>query len=273
MSFIDIDNSQLSKEQELQDAQKVISGDVPIIGTAPSTIIELPRGRYNNGKWETEVELRELTGSDEEALARFNESVDFFDGVLVYGTARIGSKQLTDLSFPERQSILAELLIGEREQLFLHISRITYGDAKDMAHTCPSCGNEAETTLLLSEDIDMPTMESPYTLTYTLVTSKNDSLSYRLSVGSDQLTVLKRKGASSAEQSTLMISQCLVELNENPVIDPMGTARGLTMGDRRRILDSLIEKQPSPNMNLTLPCANCGLEMRLPLSWGDIFRP
>ena len=272
MTFIDVD-TQMSKEQELQDAQKTLTGNVPLIEDSPVTIVDIPRGRYNNGKWETEVELQELTGADEEALARFNDPIDFFDGVLVYGTARIGSVSLSGLSFPERQSMLAELLIGEREQLFVHIARITYGDDKDIEHTCPSCGNQATTTVILSQDIKIPAMENPYTLTYSLVTSKGDSITYRLSNGSDQLTVLKRKGSSSAEQNSLMLSQCLVELNDKPVIDPIGTARKLGMGDRRKILDFIVDKQPTPDMNPKMDCANCGFELVLALSWGDIFRP
>ena len=91
MSFVDIENgdSQFVKERDLQEAQKVVAGSIPLIEAAPSLLFDLPRGRHSADKWETEVELRELTGSDEEALARFNDTADFFYGVLVYGTARI----------------------------------------------------------------------------------------------------------------------------------------------------------------------------------------
>ena len=275
MTFVDIENgdSQFVKERDLQEAQKVVAGSIPLIEAAPSLLFDLPRGRHYNNKWETEVELRELTGADEEALARFNDTADFFDGVLVYGTARIGSVQLTDLSFPERQSILAELLIGEREQLFINIARVTYGNEKDIEHVCPSCGNQAETTVLISEDIKMPVMENPYTITHTMVTSKGNTLTYRLATGSDQMELLKKKGVSAAEQTSFMISQCVIKENDKPVIDPMGMARGLSMGDRRKLMDHLVEDQPSPDMNLTMPCTNCNFELTLLISWGDIFRP
>lgn len=275
MTFIDLDDTEspLAKEHEIQEAHKAVTGSIPLIEDPAPNLFDLPRGRFNGSKWETEVELRELTGADEEALARFNDPADFFDGVVVYGTARVGSVQLTDLSFPERQSILAELLIGEREQLFINIARITYGNEKDLTHTCPACGNEAETTVLLSEDIPMPIMENPYTLTHTMVTSKGDTLTYRLAIGADQMAVIKRKSASAAEQSTLMISECVTKVNDKPVIDPVGMARSLSMGDRRRLLDHLVENQPSPDMTLKMPCLSCGFELILPLSWGDIFRP
>jgi hypothetical protein len=275
VTFIDLDDSEspLVKEREIQEAHKAVTGEIPLIEDPAPNLFDLPRGRHNGAKWETEVELRELTGADEEALARFNDPSDFFDGVVVYGTARVGSVQLTDLSFPERQSILAALLIGEREQLFINIARLTYGDKKDITHNCPACGNEAETTVILSEDIKMPVMENPYKLTHTMVTTKGDTLTYRLAIGSDQMAIIKRKNASAAEQSTLMISECVTHLNDKPVVDPVGMARSLSMGDRRRLLDHLVEDQPSPDMTLKMPCLNCGFELILPLSWGDIFRP
>lgn len=275
MSFIDVEVEEtiVSKEQELKDAQKAIAGSVPLIPDAPDVIFELPRGRYDGTKWETEAELRELTGADEEALARLKDPADFFDGVIIYGTKRIGSLDLEELTFTERQSALAELLIGEREQLFLNITRVTYGDSKEFKTNCPSCGIENTTDVILSEDIKCKEMDSPYTLTHTLVTSRGDVITYRLATGVDQMVVLKRRGASPAEQNTLMISECITKVNDKPVLDPVGSARKLSMKDRQILLEGLVENQPSPNLTLEIPCASCGFETVLPLSWGDIFRP
>jgi hypothetical protein len=275
MAFIDINDTEspLAKEQELQNAQSAIVGEVPLIAESPDVIVDLPRGYFNGSKWETEVELRELTGADEENLARFKESADFFNGVIVYGTTRIGSNDLRDMSFADRQSFLAGLLIGEREQLFLHIARVTYGNEKEIAHSCPACGVESETTLLISEDIKCKELENPSQLTYTMVTNKGDVLTYRLATGSDQMAVMAKKGASTAEQNTLMISECVTQINSKPVIDPMATARNLSMGDRQKLISNLVDNQPSPQLNITIECVGCGFEMILPLSWGDIFRP
>lgn len=267
------DESPLAKEQELQDAQKALVGSVPTISEPPDVIIDLPRGLYTGSKWETEVELRELTGADEESLARFKTSVDFFNGVIVYGTARIGSQDLTELSFADRQSILAGLLVGEREQLFLHIARVTYGDKKEIEHTCPSCGTQAETVLFISQDIEIPEMENPHTLTYTMKTNSGSILKYRLATGSDQMSIMDKKGASSAEQNTLMISECVTQVDDQPVLDPIEMARNLSMGDRRRLLEELVDKQPSPVLDLKIDCVSCGFEVIVPLSWGDLFRP
>ncbi len=262
-----------SKEQDLLKAQKAIAGDVPLIPPAPSTKLDLPRGRFNGTDWETEAEVRELTGEDEEALARTKDPIDFFDAVVVYGTARLGTAQLDSMTFSERQSILASLLIGEREQLFLRIASATYGDEKEFKHSCPSCNVSLDTIIFLSKDIKVSNHDKVSSLDHTFVTSKGDTITFRLGTGSDQMEVLHKKGATSAEQNTLMLSECITEINGKPVLNPMSTARSLSMGDRRKLLDILTTSQPSPDMNLEVTCVGCNFEMVLPLSWGDIFRP
>ena len=262
-----------SKEQDLLKAQKAIAGDVPLIPSAPSTKLDLPRGRFNGSDWETEAEVRELTGEDEEALARTKDPIDFFDAVVVYGTERLGSAQLGSMSFSERQGILASLLIGEREQLFLRIASATYGDEKEFKHSCPSCNVSLDTIIFLSKDIKVTNPEKASSLVNTFVTSKGKTITYRLATGSDQMEVLHKKGATTAEQNTLMISECITEIDGGPVLNPLSTARSLSMGDRRKLLDILTSSQPSPDMNLEVTCVSCEFEMVLPLSWGDIFRP
>lgn len=265
--------TELPPEQQLQEAKKVLTGSVPLIPPAPDTTFDLPRGLYFSGKWETQVEVKELTGADEEALARFRTPEDFFNGVLVYGTVRVGSKDLASLSFAERQAVLSGLLIGEREQIFLHIARVTYGDMKDIAHTCGACGSSMETTVILSQDIKSPEMEDAYALARTFTTTKGQVLTYRLAIGSDQISVLAKKGASTAEQNTMMLSECVFEVDGKEVVDRMHLARSLSMGDRMRLLEKLIEGQPSPDLNITTECIGCGAEVTVPLSLGDVFRP
>lgn len=261
------------KEQDIQDAHTAMAGDVPLIESPEDCIFTLPRGVLNGSKWETEVEIRELTGVDEEALARFKEEMNFFNGVLSYGTVRIGTINLSELPHKDRVGILSGLLIGEREQLFLNIGRVTYGDSRVLEHSCPSCGTEAETTVILSEDIEIPEMEAPHTLSYTMETKSGTVITYRLATGADQMAVLERRGASSAEQNTIMLSECMTQIDGKPIVDPLMAAKNLSMGTRGKLLEKLVKEQPSPVLSVEVPCVSCGYEVTLPISWGDIFRP
>lgn len=262
-----------TKEQEIAAAQRVVKGSMPLISEAPPALLTLPRGLLVGDRWENTVELRELTGVDEETLARFKDPLDFFDGVIVLGTSRIGSQDLSQMSFAERQSTLLNLLIGEREQLFLHVARTTYGDEKEITHTCPFCATEQTTTVVLSEDIEIPEMEQANVVIRNFTAKNGDVLSYRLATGVDQVEAVSIKGASNAEQNTRIIAQCVVRINDAPVLDPLTMARNLTMGDRDRLLNLLVSDQPTPKMSLDIKCASCREEVILPVTWGDIFRP
>ena len=76
--------------------------------------------------------MRELTGVDEEAMARVKDITEIYDTVLGLGTTRIGEVDLASLPLPERQGLLQQLLLGERDMLFIGIVRMTYGDHKTM---------------------------------------------------------------------------------------------------------------------------------------------
>ena len=125
----------------------------------------------------------------------------------------------------------------------------------------------------MSKDIKVSNSDKAAALVNTFTTSKGGTITYRLATGSDQMEVLHKKGATTAEQNTLMLSECITEIDGGPVLNPLSAARSLSMGDRRKLLDILTSSQPSPDMNLEVACISCNFEMVLPLSWGDIFRP
>lgn len=262
-----------SKEQQLLEAKQKIAGEVPLIDNPQSCVIMLPRGLFRGNEWQNEVEVRELTGADEEALARIRDSVDFFDSVIAHGTVRIGAEDLSHRPVSERTLPLQELLLGERSQILMAIIRVTYGDNKTLNVTCPSCQAEQEVDLILSEDFKAKSMDDPFKQTYSHVTSKGDSIEYRLVNGADQSVTLSKKGASVAEQNSMILSRVITSVNNSLLPDPLGYVRGLSMRDRADLLDKLTEQQPSLDMTLKVPCVGCGGEQVLALGWPDLFRP
>lgn len=273
MTFTDIEAAfSEPTEQELAKAKQDIAGPVPIVTEVPDTAVDLPRGIHSGGKWETRAEVRELNGSDEEALARFKDNADFIDGVVVYGTERIGSLDLSTKSFADRQSYLARLLLGEREQLFLAITKATFGDDKTLSYTCV-CGLESELDLKLSRDFLAPEIDGLQSGAFSYVSSKGKSIEYRLVTGADQMEATARKGSSAADQNTLILSRCVSLVDGMEVLDPLSMARDLSMKDRLGILAAMAEKQPSPDMTLDFECPGCGRVTKLEVAWSDIFRP
>lgn len=268
-----ITSPELSKSQQLAEAKAAIVGTTPLIPEAPNCVVNLPRGLMKGGEWKREAEVRELTGSDEEALSRVRESADFFDLVLAHGVIRIEDINLETASVSERQAILHELLIGERSQLLLAILIATYGDEKLLNVTCPHCSVEQEVKIIPSEDFKQKNVEGVDSTLFNYVTNKGHNIEYRLVNGGDQMEALKKKGASTAEQNTLILSRCMVKVNGQLIPDPVGYARRLGMKDRTALLAEMITKQPDIDMAVQMACIGCGGDIVLGLGWSDLFRP
>lgn len=263
------------REQQLAEAKEKIAGSVPLIEAPPSGIVVLPRGLLKGDSWEQEAEVRELTGADEETLARVREAASFYDHLLALGVVRIGSIDLGSRPVSERLGILQKLLLGERQQLLLAVVAATYGDTKTLNVTCPNpdCGAEQEVDLILSEDFKAKPMEDPFRMTYSFTTSKGDAIQYRLAEGADQIAVLDKKGAAVAEQNSLILSRVITQVNGRLLLDPLLYARSLSMRDRAALLTELTSKQPEIDLTLRVPCVGCGGEQVLALGWPDLFRP
>lgn len=261
-------------ESDLERARSLTVGDTPQIQESVEPYVDLPRGIQYAGTWQKRAMVRELTGVDEEAISRVKEITDIYDTVLALGTARIGEMELGALPLAERQGYLAQLLLGERDQLYIGIVRMTYGDQKKMLYTCQNCQEKQELIVVLSEDFKIDVVDDVERTEFDYITSKGDRLVYRPAIGADQMEALKRRNATLAEQNTVILSRCILRVNDDGVIvDPVGFARKLTMKDRQGLLAELISRQPMVNMTVTVDCVACREEQTIPLGWADLFQP
>jgi len=258
---------------DLDRARQMTVGDVPTIQESVEPYVELPRGLMHNGSWQKRAMVRELTGVDEESISRVKDITDIYDTVLALGTVRIGEVELGALPLTERQGHLGQLLLGERDQLFIGITRATYGDHKKLLYTCQSCGEKQELTVVLSEDFLMETVADIERTEFEFTTNKGERILYRPAVGADQMEALKRKNATLAEQNTIMLSRCIKEVDGKLVVDPTNYARNLPLRDRSALLNELVTRQPNVNMTVTVDCVACREEQVIPLGWADLFQP
>jgi hypothetical protein len=260
------------KQDEIRAAKEAMAGPVPIIGEAPDTLLTLPRGLFHNGQWQRAVVARELTGADEETLAKVPDQLAFYSTVIALGIESIGELDLASMPLAARKSHLAGLLLGERDMLFVKVVQTSFGDEKDINFNCSLCETEQTMTLILSEDFQANIPEDT-SIDHQFTTSKGDVLDYRAGVGSDQDEATSKKGATLAEQNTIMLSRCVTKCNGDLIVDPLKFVRNLGISDRSKLLKELIALQPSIDMELKTKCAGCGGDQTVALGWGDIFRP
>ena len=261
------------KEQKLVSAKEIIAGEAPRIADPPESMLTLPRGIFNNGKWHARCEVRELTGVDEEILAKVRKPEETFDMMLVRGVTRIGEIDLSKMDVGDSRGWLGKLLIGERELLFLAIAKATYGDERNYPVTCRDCGLEQTLTVRISDDFKPKEIPDIREREFSYTTSKGDKINYRLATGVDQNEVMRKEGATVAEMNTLLLSSCISEVNGSMVVDPLSFARSLPMRDRQAILAEMVKHQPNVDLVVRFPCDGCGEGQQISFGWLDFFRP
>ena len=261
------------KQQSLAAAKQAIAGPTPLIEEPPDTALVLPRGLYVSGTFKRQAVVRELTGVDEEQLAKSKDNSNMFDLVIALGTVSIDDFDLTAMPVVERQTWLRMLLLGERDQLFLAISKATFGEGRTINFTCSMCNEAQEAELLLSEDFKPKEVDPSLSMeSFEHTTTRGDVLIVRLVTGEDQNEAFTRKGASIPEQNTIILARCITKLNGGLVPDPTGYARALSIKDRELLLAEMVVRQPSIDLGVSTQCAACGANQMLNISWGLLFR-
>ncbi|MEW1675562.1 hypothetical protein AB0O47_20310 [Streptomyces noursei] len=243
------------------------AGEPPSIPAPADCLVTLPAGLVRDDHIITEGEVRELTGADEEALARVRSNpLRLLETLLELGTVRIGD-------VPATSDVLPQLLLGDRDALVLAIRRVTFGDEMEFAEIiCPACGDDFAATISLG-DIKSQSAEVGR---LTVPLRKGGYAIVRFPTGADQAAMLADPKATNAEHNSILLSRCLVETRDDQGTTKPGgedLAKSLGLADRRTILTQLAAKQPGPRLlELSIEHEACGGEVPLPLSVADLFR-
>jgi len=272
-----------SREQALADPgatnalinAALAAGGLPIIGEAPNDLVNLPGGLVFGGKVFKTATVRELNGSDEEALSRTlkaNDTSHFLDVLLTRGVETIGD-------VPPTPEMLKSLLIGDRDELLLAIRSATYGDTFELEDwECPFCQVKSDLSFNLLTSIDRIELDSPSgDVTITVPLRKGASALVRFPTGEDQMAA-SNKDYTTTERSSELLRRCVKTLTraDGTVthIQSYPSAIGtMSIPDRRAVINAIYEQQPGPRFNLIeFKHAECQKDVKLALSMVDMFR-
>jgi hypothetical protein len=237
----------------------------PEIIPPPDTVVELSGGCLDpSGSWVREAEVRELTGRDEEALARVKDVGRWMTLLLERGTVRIGSE-------PSSPDVLDGLLAGDWELLLLHIRAVTFGKEYETETVCRSCGSEYSVQIDVTKDIPVRAA-NPDEFTFS-VRGKRQTYEVSLRSGATQRKVLEKlSDLSVAEMNTLVLYECVSVIDGLPVMG-MDAIRDMPMQDRQTLLTEIRNRQPGPDLQgVTTKCPDCGAEQTLALSVAALFQ-
>jgi hypothetical protein len=227
--------------------------------------VKLPGGFIENGALVTTAEVRELTGLDEEAIARATSVGKALGLILQRGLVKLGDRDVA----PEDLDLL---LSGDRDALLIGIRRVTFGDTIDFSVTCGNCGEAQQTSIDLEEDVPVTTLnDSIADRNWTVITKKN-SIGVALPTGITQRKLWDNMDKTNAEINTMLLSGCVLSINGAPSMGASSVLK-LGMAERSEIVSQIIEKNPGPRLGeVTKTCEACGEKISLPLSLVDLFR-
>lgn len=237
-----------------------------VVTRAPSNSeVKLPGGFVKNGELITTAEVKELNGSDEEAIAKAGSAGRSLNVLLQRGLLKLGSHDAT-------KDDLDTLLSGDRDAILLGIRCVTFGETLELDVTCPNCRDEHRLTLNLVDDVPVRTLKNPVEDRSWYVETKLGIAEVALPNGIVQRKLMENIDKTSAEINTLLLSGCVVSLDGSLSIGT-GAALALGMADRSKILDSILERNPGPRLGeVKKACKACGEDISLPLSLVDLFR-
>lgn len=235
--------------------------------------LKLPTGLINrDGLLVTDAEVKELTGAEEEMLAKESRNravvtpAVFLDLILSASVVSIGNAK------PDPAD-LRRLLVGDRHYLALAVRRLTYGDEWELDDfVCRLCGKSFGVAIDLrcpGDDIKMRELPDP-AVQHIDVPIRRGTVRLRLVSGGDEIAVVGDGSRTMPEQKSALIDLCTLELNgQHP---PIGFARSLGLKDRDAIMTALGDAAPGPlTGEVSVPCSECGKSSSYALSMADLF--
>jgi hypothetical protein len=269
---LDLPSSQAKTTDQVQQEMARASGpaDPPTLEEPPPGVVYLPAGFVRDGELITMAIVRELNGFDEERLSRLLAS----DNPAIYVTEML-ALAVEDLGGQKpSKDELRNLLIGDRDALWLGIRIASYGPEVEYSLVCNECDEKSVVTINLNEDIPVRKLDDPLKQDYE-VELRHGVAKVKLLDGIAQEKYSTNLGKrTQAEINTIMLANSVLSINGLPTKGKEDAVRALSSQDRGTIMDFIIETQPGPQLGTEIEahCHKCGALYPIVLSPGSLFR-
>lgn len=258
-------------QSQASAANEAIQDPAPRISPAPVTNVSLMRGVAGFEDWETEAVIRELNGEDEEAIASLTSKEglvysDYMSALLKRAVVSIG-----DITVKDNPSIIDNLIIGDRDLLFVGAMKATYGRFREMEVTCGNCSSSNFVTLNLDEDFKFERPDNDFTKALEVELRNGSTVRINYPTGGDSAYVAK-KSKTIAEQNTLMIARCTEWDNDVTIEEKEHWAKNLGVSDRNKLVRALTSNPPGPKMEeVKTQCAKCQEDLIIVMDWVSLL--
>lgn len=239
--------------------------EAPTVVLPLDTVFDLPGGYVSPaGEVAYEAEVRELTGRDEEQIAKANSIPKAMTVVLSRGLVRVGDA-------PASEEVLNNMLAGDRDYVLLRVYAATFGADVEVTRYCVSCEKTQQMTVNLLSDIPVKQLEASHDRQMVIECSVGDVI-VELPTGRTQKILMDASDRTIAEMSTILLANCVLAINGEDVYGP-SQVLDLPIRDRRKINETIVEKSPGPQMSdIKVDCPECGAKTEVPLSLAGLFQ-
>lgn len=245
----------------------------PVIEEPPDDVVHLPGGYLDRkGAVHSTVRIRELTGADEEELAKPAARRTAWHLVDTINRRCITHLGDTPVGTPEMPtSEIGNLLSGDRDMVAVAVRRITYGDTLELPVSCPLCLHAFDVKYdLRSKDDggDVPVKKLPVDparqqLEIDLPVHRRlgpGKATVRLVTGADWGAVTERnsdQSMSSQELTTQILKECVDAYRGRPVTS-VQQILDMPGSDRKAIREFLTDTTCGPRFEeVTQECPGC----------------
>jgi hypothetical protein len=251
----------------VQSFDAISMESAPTMPKSPNTGVELIRGIKIGSDWVTNAIVREMTGEDEEFLSSMEARTTSNYGEYVLALLKRVVVSIGDISIKQTPVVLNELIIGDRDLLFLAVIRATYGETREFKVLCPHCNQSND--LLIDLNSDFPIEGDQESVRKQIKVILRDGSTLNLNhPNSDDSAKIGRSGKNTAQQNTMMIARCA----QIDVTNKEQWARNLSIADRSTIISAVFNAKvgPSPR-EVNAPCGHCNEEITLMFDWVSLL--
>lgn len=252
--------------QEMEDSQVEEEQEPIDIIEPPENTFRLPGGYVAPGiDPQYEIEVKELTGRDEEAIARAKNFPTMLETILQRGLVRVGDQDAT-------KDVLASMLAGDRDFALLKIFSITFGADVTATRVCQACGEEVSIEIDVDSDVPVRELDDINDAFFTVDCSRGRTANVMLPTGVTQKEIQDNSTKSYSELTTTLLENTVREFDGRPILSKQDVL-DLPVRDRRLIAEEIARRAPGPRMqDVVKECPNCENPMEVPLSMAVLFQ-
>lgn len=272
LEFTDVAENPVVYNAAIQAAITDPEPEIPSIDPPRDVFFRLPGGVVVDGRTFYEVEARELTGADEEKIARARESTDptrLISTISECGTEKIGPYRISD--------VVDDMLVGDREYLLIAIRDATYGSEIDLGQVdCPGCHATVDVTVD-THDIPVRRLGSASEREFEVRLRKGGKALVRLPTVADQRAYMENPDQTAAERNSILLSRCVIVVTQangeelSVAAFPSLVRETLGIADRNRILEEIAKRAPGPQYDEVEVEHECGAKIYAPIGLVSLF--